>query len=111
MKVLKSLLLLLLISTLIIMPLTYASSTIGNIARNLKKSFESTANTIVGTISDFLSYLEKIIVKLSEVLAIGLAVVGCFLWFSGISPYSGKRMVISAALLALFAYVLKVAIM
>jgi len=97
-----------LIIVLLLVPLTQAStSSVSNIAENLKKSFENTANAIVGTLSDFLTYLEKIIVKVSEILAIGLAIIGCFLWFSGISPYSGKRMVLSAMLLALFAYVLK----
>ncbi len=90
-------------------PLVLASGT-SSIVYNLKKGFENAANSIVNTISDLLSCLEKVMVKLSEVFSIGLAIIGFFLWFSGVSPYSGKRMVLSAALLAIFAYILKLVV-
>jgi len=66
-----------------------------------------TNNTIVTSMNTALSMIVKILIKISEVLSIGLVIVGLFLWFSRISPYTGKRLIISAILLFIFAYILK----
>ncbi len=82
-------------------------SGIKNLAKAIEMGFENTTNTILSTLSGFVTYLKNILIKVSEIVSICLALVGFFLWFSGINPYSGKRMVISALLLFAFAYVLK----
>jgi len=82
-------------------------SGIKNLAKALETGFENATNTILATLSGFVNYLKGIVIKVSEIVSICLALIGFFLWFSGINPYSGKRMIISAMLLFAFAYVLK----
>ncbi len=102
-----------LLSLAISVPVTYATSGVGiesgikNLAKALETGLENTTNTILSTLSRFVSCLKNIVIRVSEIVSVCLALIGFFLWFSGINPYSGKRMVISALLLFAFAYVLK----
>ncbi len=69
--------------------------------------FEETGNTIVSSMNTALSIIVKVLIKISEMLSVGLIIVGIFLWLSRISPYTGRKLIISAILLFIFAYVLK----
>jgi hypothetical protein len=51
--------------------------------------------------------LKYYIVKISEVVAIIMAMVGAFLYFTRLSRYTGRGLLIGAVLLYLFAEVLK----
>ncbi len=78
-----------------------------SIIKSLQQIFEKTSNTIVESMNTTLQMIAEILVKVSEILSIALTIVGLFLWFSRISPYTGRRLLISAVLLFVFAYVLK----
>ncbi len=108
----RNILLNMLIITLTITAITigvvvHAESPVNSIVKNIQNIFEKTGNTIVTSMNTALSMIVKILIKISEVLSIGLVIVGLFLWFSRISPYTGKRLIISAILLFIFAYILK----
>ena len=51
--------------------------------------------------------LKYYIIKISEVVAIIMAMVGAFLYFTRLSRYTGRGLLIGAVLLYLFAEVLK----
>ncbi|NPA70323.1 MAG: hypothetical protein GXO26_05880 [Crenarchaeota archaeon] len=78
-----------------------------SIIKSLQEIFEKTSNTIVYSMNTTLQMIANVLVKVSEVLSIALTIIGLFLWFSRISPYTGRRLLISAVLLFVFAYVLK----
>ncbi len=78
-----------------------------SIIKSLQEIFEKTSNVIVNSMNTTLQMIASVLVKVSEVLSIALTIVGLFLWFSRISPYTGRRLLISAVLLFVFAYVLK----
>lgn len=62
-------------------------------------------------INDFLnnlSYITRIyVIKFSETLAIMMGIIGAFLYFTRLSRYTGRSLIIGAILLYLFAEVLK----
>jgi len=103
----------LILLTLIIMitgtSVAYAQTTdvTTSIIKSLQQIFEKTSNTIVSSMNVTLQMIASVLVRVSEILSIALTIVGLFLWFSRISPYTGRRLLISAVLLFVFAYVLK----
>ncbi len=83
------------------------TSGIDRLAKGLTTGIENATNVVIKHLSNFTEFLKDAIIRLSHITSVILALVGLFLWFSGISPYSGKRMVFSAVLLFALSYVLK----
>lgn len=55
-----------------------------------------------------LSYITRIyVIKFSETLAVMMAIIGAFLYFTRLSRYTGRSLIIGAILLYLFAEALK----
>lgn len=79
---------------------------INNLADKIEKSVENIATTVVDKLSSFAIFLKNIISDASKVLAIILGILGAFLWFSGLSPYRGRRLIFSAVLLVFLAYII-----
>jgi len=84
---------------------TNITNTINNFMNSITNSTEDVINTALSNLISFTNFLKNVIYNASEVLAILFGIVGGFLWLSGISPYRGRRLVISAILLALLAII------
>ncbi|NPB00288.1 MAG: hypothetical protein GXO10_02840 [Crenarchaeota archaeon] len=99
----------LIVVSLAVTSIAYAqtSDVATSIIKSLQDIFEKTSNTIVNSMNVTLQMIASVLIRVSEVLSIALTIVGLFLWFSRISPYTGRRLLISAVLLFVFAYVLK----
>jgi type IV secretory pathway VirB2 component (pilin) len=85
---------------------TNITDTINNFMNSITNSTEDVINTALANLISFTNFLKNVIYNASEVLAILFGIIGGFLWLSGVSPYRGRRLVISAILLALLAIVI-----
>jgi len=85
---------------------TNITNTINNFMNSITNSTEGVINTALANLVSFTNFLKNVIYNASEVLAILFGIIGGFLWLSGVSPYRGRRLVISAILLALLAIVI-----
>jgi hypothetical protein len=85
---------------------TNITNTINNFMNSITNSTEGVINTALANLISFTNFLKNVIYNASEVLAILFGIIGGFLWLSGVSPYRGRRLVISAILLALLAIVI-----
>jgi type III secretory pathway component EscU len=88
---------------------THAANNVTNAINNFTDTFtrsvESIINNALQNLVDFTNFLKAIVMTASRVLAVALGIIGGFLWLSGISPYRGKRLVVSAVLLSLLVLV------
>ncbi|WP_446752964.1 hypothetical protein [Vulcanisaeta sp. JCM 16161] len=82
------------------------TSTINDFMNSITNSTENVINTALADLISFTNFLKNVIYNASTVLAILFGIIGGFLWLSGISPYRGRRLVISAILLALLAIII-----
>ena len=82
------------------------TETINDFMNSITNSTESVINTALANLVSFTNFLKNIIYNASTALALLFGIVGGFLWLSGISPYRGRRLVISAILLALLAIII-----
>ena len=82
------------------------TSTINNFMNSITNSTEDVINTALANLISFTNFLKNIIYNASTALALLFGIIGGFLWLSGISPYRGRRLVISAILLALLAIII-----
>ncbi|WP_069807188.1 hypothetical protein [Vulcanisaeta thermophila] len=82
------------------------TNTINNFMNSITNSTEDVINNALANLTAFANFLKNVIYEASEVLALLFGIIGGFLWLSGISPYRGRRLVISAILLALLAIVI-----
>lgn len=82
------------------------TNTINNFMNSITNGTEDVINNALANLISFTNFLKSVIYNASEVLAILFGILGGFLWLSGISPYRGRRLVISAVLLALLAIVI-----
>lgn len=105
--VLTTLISFVIVSNVVFASIENVTSGLNKLAKSLTSGIENATTGILNSLSNFTLFLKNTIMKFSEIASIILALIGIFLWFSGISPYSGRRMVISAALLFVFAYILK----
>ena len=80
-------------------------NTIDNFVDKVIGGIKGVASGIVSSMQDLASFVKTAVVDLSKILAVILGVLGGLLWFSGISPYRGRRLVFSALLLALFSII------
>jgi len=84
---------------------THASSNvteaINNFTDSFTRSIEGVINNAVDSLVNFTNFLKAVLITASRTLAVALGILGGFLWLSGISPYRGKRLVVSAILLSL----------
>ena len=81
-------------------------ATVDNFVSDVVDGIKGLALGILSEIQDFALFVKDAIVDFSKVLAVILGVVGGFLWLSGLSPYRGRRLILSALLLALFSIVI-----
>jgi hypothetical protein len=82
------------------------TSTINNFMNSITNGVENVINNALMNLVSFANFLKNVIYNASEILALLFGVIGGFLWLSGISPYRGRRLVISAFLLALLAIII-----
>jgi hypothetical protein len=82
------------------------TSTINNFMNSITNGTEDVINTALANLVSFTNFLKNAVYNASQVLALLFGIIGGFLWLSGISPYRGRRLVISAILLALLALVI-----
>ncbi|GAB6945228.1 hypothetical protein JCM14467A_20100 [Vulcanisaeta sp. JCM 14467] len=82
------------------------TETINDFMNSITNSTESVINTALANLVSFTNFLKNVLYNTSTVLAILFGIIGGFLWLSGISPYRGRRLVISAILLALLAIII-----
>lgn len=82
------------------------TSTINGFMNSITNGTESVINTALANLISFTNYLKDVIYNASTALALLFGIIGGFLWLSGISPYRGRRLVISAILLALLAIII-----
>lgn len=82
------------------------TNTINNFMSSITNGTENVINTALNNLVSFTNYLKNVIYNASEALAILFGIIGGFLWLSNISPYRGRRLVISAILLALLAIII-----
>ena len=82
------------------------TETINDFMNSITNSTESVINTALANLVSFTNFLKNVLYNASTVLAILFGIIGGFLWLSGISPYRGRRLVISAILLALLAIII-----
>lgn len=82
------------------------TSTINDFMNSITNSTENVINTALADLISFTNFLKNVIYNASTVLALLFGIIGGFLWLSGISPYRGRRLVISAILLALLAIII-----
>ena len=82
------------------------TNTINNFMNSITNGTENVINTALNNLVSFTNYLKNVIYNASEALAILFGIIGGFLWLSNISPYRGRRLVISAILLALLAIII-----
>lgn len=85
---------------------TNITNTINNFMNSITNSTEDVINSAMANLISFANFLKNVIYNASEVLAILFGIIGGFLVLSGISPYRGRRLVISAILLALLAIII-----
>ncbi len=85
---------------------TNVTSTINGFMDSITNGTENIINTALADLISFTNFLKSVIYSASEALAILFGIIGGFLWLSGISPYRGRRLVISAILLALLAIII-----
>ena len=85
---------------------TNVTSTINDFMNSITNGTENVINTALANLVSLTNYLRSVMYSASEALAILFGIIGGFLWLSGISPYRGRRLVISAILLALLAIII-----
>jgi hypothetical protein len=82
------------------------TSTINNFMNSITNGTEDVINTALANLVSFTNFLKNAVYNASQVLALLFGIIGGFLWLSGISPYRGRRLVISAILLALLSLII-----
>lgn len=91
--------------------LAYATSLNATSPSNILDNINNIINNYLNIGYNFLLNLQNIlldyIVKISKVVAVIMAMIGAFLYFTRLSRYTGRSLLIGAVLLYIFAEVLK----